>query len=198
MRTKNPRLGSGQRGMVLISSLLLLLIITILGVSMFRSFSIQEKVAGNVREKQRALQAAEIAQQYAEWWLAQGNNSAVTPVVCNSLLSANLNQGQVCSNALNLTAMGGVTTVPWQAAGADIGVTVDPPGNSMGAPTSNPTRGSYFALPRFYIADLGPSADGQGEVFQVDATGYGGNQNSVAVVESTVAVKPGVVDRGAL
>ena len=68
----------------------------------------------------------------------------------------------------------------------------------MGAPTSNPTRGSYFALPRFYIADLGPSADGQGEVFQVDATGYGGNQNSVAVVESTVAVKPGVVDRGAL
>ncbi|TLY57154.1 MAG: hypothetical protein E6K52_15005 [Gammaproteobacteria bacterium] len=109
MRTKNPRLGSGQRGMVLISSLLLLLIITILGVSMFRSFSIQEKVAGNVREKQRALQAAEIAQQYAEWWLAQGNNSAVTPVLCNSLLSANLSQGQVCSNALNLTAIGGVT-----------------------------------------------------------------------------------------
>ncbi|TLY57153.1 MAG: hypothetical protein E6K52_15000 [Gammaproteobacteria bacterium] len=43
-----------------------------------------------------------------------------------------------------------------------------------------------------------PDPVGQGEVFQVDATGYGGNQNSVAVVESTVAVKPGVVDRGAL
>src|SRR5207237_2847533 len=86
MRAESPQPGSGQRGMVLISSLLLLLIITILGVGMFRSFSVQEKVAGNVREKQRALQAAEIAQQYAEWWLAQGNNSATSPVVCNSLL----------------------------------------------------------------------------------------------------------------
>jgi len=36
--------------MVLVSSLLLLIIITILALSMFRSLSIQEKIAGNVRE----------------------------------------------------------------------------------------------------------------------------------------------------
>src|SRR5579864_7550374 len=59
-----------QAGMVLISSLLLLLVVTIMALSMFRSFGMQEKIAGNVREKQRALQAANSAQQYAEWWLA--------------------------------------------------------------------------------------------------------------------------------
>ncbi|HTX24264.1 MAG TPA: PilX N-terminal domain-containing pilus assembly protein, partial [Steroidobacteraceae bacterium] len=64
---------TAQAGMVLISAMLLLLIITILAVSMFRSFGVQEMVAGNVREKQRALHAAEAAQQYAEWWLS--NNS---------------------------------------------------------------------------------------------------------------------------
>jgi len=45
-----------QRGVALISSLLLLIIITILRFSMFRSFGTQEKIAGNLREKRRALQ----------------------------------------------------------------------------------------------------------------------------------------------
>ena len=42
---------------------------------MFRSFGMQEKIAGNMREKQRALQAAVSAEQYAEWWLS--NTGAV-------------------------------------------------------------------------------------------------------------------------
>ena len=68
MSTRTPA-RVAQRGMVLISSLLLLIIITILALSMFRSLSTQEKIAGNVREKERALHAAVSAQQYAEWWL---------------------------------------------------------------------------------------------------------------------------------
>src|SRR5712675_1995916 len=67
---------SAQRGVALISSLLLLIIITILALSMFRSFGTQEKIAGNLREKDRALHAAASAQQYGEWWLIQGNNAA--------------------------------------------------------------------------------------------------------------------------
>ena len=44
-----------EGGIVLISSLLLLLIVTVMALSMFRSFGVQEKIAGNMREKQRAL-----------------------------------------------------------------------------------------------------------------------------------------------
>ena len=43
-----------QRGMVLVTSLLLLVVVTLLAVSMFRSFGLDEKIAGNLREKQRA------------------------------------------------------------------------------------------------------------------------------------------------
>ena len=77
---RSPALG--EQGMVLVSSMLLLLIITILAVSMFRSFGTQEKIAGNVREKERALHAAESAEQYAEWWITQGNNVQNGAVVC--------------------------------------------------------------------------------------------------------------------
>jgi hypothetical protein len=46
------------------------------------------------------------------------------------------------------------------------------------------------ALPQFYISDMGPSIDPAypGEVYQVDAGGYGGNTNTVAEVESTYVV----------
>ena len=49
---------------------------------MFRSFGTQEKIAGNLREKERALHAAESAQQYGEWWLLQANNTATGGITC--------------------------------------------------------------------------------------------------------------------
>jgi type IV pilus assembly protein PilX len=180
-----------QRGMVMITSLLLLVVVTIIALSMFRSFGIQEKIAGNMREKQRALQAAVSAQQYAENWLS-GNASAV-PVTCSNLLNANIGQGQICSNKLSL-AVPDITSPPWMIGGVDIGVKYLPPGMSVSASTSvsaaslaNPT---YFEIPRFYISDLGPSADPNipGEIYQVDAVAYGGSSSTAAVVESTYAV----------
>jgi type IV pilus assembly protein PilX len=181
----------GQRGIALISSLLILLVLTILALAMFRSFGLQEKIAGNVREKQRALHAAEGAQSYAEWWL--GTNSANATVVCSSLLSANLGQGQICSNKLSDT-VASVTDVPWLAAGAHVGVTYNP-GNALTITTAA-ARDTYYGVPRFYISDVGISADGRGEIFQVDAAGYGSTANTVAVVESTLVVISGVIDRG--
>jgi type IV pilus assembly protein PilX len=182
--------GRHARGMALISSLLLLLVVTILALSMFRSFGIQEKIAGNVKEKQRALHAAESAQQYAEWWLS--NNPTVAPTVCASLLNANINQGQICSNRLKEDVGLSVAAVPWQSGGADIGVTYNPGMNV----TTTAGLDTFYAVPRFYIADLGLSADGSGEVYRVDAAGYGGNADTVAVVESTMAVKSSVTNRG--
>jgi type IV pilus assembly protein PilX len=180
-----------QRGIALISSLLILLVLTIVALAMFRSFGLQEKIAGNVREKQRALHAAEGAQSYAEWWL--GTNSANTTVVCSSLLSANLGQGQICSNKLSDT-VASVAGVPWLAAGALVGVTYNP-GNALTITTAA-AKDTFYSVPLFYISDVGISADGRGEIFQVDAAGYGSTANTVAVVESTLVVISGVIDRG--
>lgn len=182
-----------QRGMVLISSLLLLIVVTIIALSMFRGFGIQEKIAGNMREKQRALSAAVSAEVYAENWVS--NNSTAASGPCSTVLNANTGQGQICSNQLPLVvANGDVTQVPWQISGAPVGVTYLPPGMSVNTTTSvsaaNVANPTYFATPTFYISDMGASLDPSypGEVYQVDAVGYGGNSVTVAEIESTYVV----------
>ena len=183
-----------QRGVALISSLLLLLIITILALSMFRSFGTQERIAGNLREKDRALHAAVSAQQYGEWWLTQGNNTAVGAVACAlGTLSANLGQGQICNQTL--VQAGFTVTQPGTWATQ---IQYVPP--TMGVPGVTGTNGDppYFAAPAFYIVDRGVAGDGAGEAYQVDAYGYGSAAGTVAVVESTYEVAQGVVNRGGL
>ena len=193
MITRTHRSHHLQRGVVLVTSLLLLLVVTIMALSMFRSFGVQEKVAGNMREKQRALQAAVSAQTYAEQWLI--NNAATSaPAMCNLLLHANAQEGQICSNPLwlNLPANTTVATVPWAVGTAtNVGVDYIPPGMNVAAPNQGaPSSNSYAFAPTFYISDAGGSADPNvpGEIYQIDAVGYGGNGNTAAVVESTVAV----------
>jgi len=189
-----------QQGMALVSSVLLLLIITILALAMMRSFGTQEKIAGNVREKQRALHAAVSAQQYAQWWLTASNNLLTGAVTCGApLLNANATEGQICSNTL-LSLGINVTQVPWTAGGVNggpVGVTWLPAGMAIGVggTSNNP---DYYSKPTFYIADLGKAADGQGEAYQIDALGYGGSANAVAVVESTYEVAKGVSNLGGL
>jgi type IV pilus assembly protein PilX len=201
MITPAYRMPRSQRGVVLITSMLLLLVVTIMALSMFRSFGIQEKVAGNMREKQRALQAAVSAQTYAEQWLIS-NAATSVPAVCNALLSANAQQGQICSNRLWLSLPVGVTvtTVPWAVGtAANVGVTYTPPGMLVQAASAGNSN-SYVTKPTFYISDAGTSADSNvpGEIYQIDAVGYGGNGNTAAVVESTYAVYSSSSNKGGL
>jgi type IV pilus assembly protein PilX len=175
--------GARQRGMVLISALLLLLVATILAVSMFRSFNTEEKIAGNLREKERAVHAAEAAQQYAEWWLSSG--TANLPGTCNSIVDFTI--GQVCSNSIagvdfsQLSSWTyGVTYEPTDAArNMSIAISTTP-GTSVAAGTT------FYSAPMFIVSDVGAGAGG--EIYQVDALGYGGTANTVAVVESTYVV----------
>jgi type IV pilus assembly protein PilX len=179
------RLNASQRGMVLVSSLLLLVVVTILAIGLFRSFGMDEKIAGNTREKQRALQAAISAEQFAEWWLSIGNT--VSNVTCSTTVQAPATV-QVCSNTLPSVLTGGaaaIALVPWKIAGAAVGVNYTPPNMTV---TATSTAGTYYTNPVFYISYLGVGigpGGGQGPVYQIDAAGYGGSPNTAAVVEST-------------
>lgn len=48
-----------ERGMALVMALVILVILTILGITAMSTSSLQEKMAGNVQEQTRAFQAAE-------------------------------------------------------------------------------------------------------------------------------------------
>ncbi len=53
--------GSGQRGAILVTSMLLLIVLTVLGIAVMRMTNMQERMAGNTRDLNVALQSAEAA-----------------------------------------------------------------------------------------------------------------------------------------
>ena len=164
-----------QRGMVLVTALLLLVVVTLLAVGMFRSFGLDEKIAGNVREKQRALSAAETAEQFAEYWLASGNASAGIACAAGTFPTT----PQICTFA---TILANPTSLPWP-----IGVKYVSPSTAL---TMNVTHtavpGSYFTAPAFSIAYLGTTSTST--LYQIDAVGYGGSPDTAAVVEAIYAI----------
>jgi type IV pilus assembly protein PilX len=180
---------SSQRGMALVAALLLLLVITILGVGMFHSFGIQERIAGNTREKHRALHAAETAEVHVETALKgnQGAN-ATTGVACTAGVVAETPPAiQVCTNTLATVATN-MSTLPLNIGGQAAGVTYTPPGITVGTDSSN----VYFALPSYYVSFIAGLYNQQTGVstntYTIDALGYGGTANSMAEVESTYVV----------
>lgn len=58
-----------QRGAVLIISLIILIVLTILGVTAMQSTTLEEKMAGNMRERDIAFQSAEAALREGESFL---------------------------------------------------------------------------------------------------------------------------------
>lgn len=173
-----------QHGMALVSGLLLLVVITILAISMFRSFGIQARIAGNTREKQRALHAAEGAQAYAEWFVSlPGGGNATMGDTCSGLVTITVpTDVKVCSNQLTASTL---TAGPWMSQGNPVGFVYQPPGMSTTGPDAYPQP------PMFYIAfinALPPVGGTQITNYRVDATGAGGTSNTVAVVESTYQV----------
>ena len=194
---------TSQRGVALVTSLILLVIITILALSMFRSFGTQERIAGNMREKERALHAANSAQQYAEWWLTQGvNGSPNQGISCAAgIIAASPTEGEICNQTPqqvmgSQSAMTSAPNIPWK-----IGMSYTPTGMSFGTAevalgdTNGDLSAPYFAAPGYWITDLGGVFDNPGaEAYQIDAYAYGSSQTTVAVVESYYEVIPGVTN----
>jgi type IV pilus assembly protein PilX len=179
---------SAQRGMVLITTLLLLIVVTILAVGMFRSFGLDEKIAGNTREKQRALNAAETAEQYAEYWLANGTNNSTITCTGPATASSSNYLGQICSNTLP-TVVPNVAQVPWQIAGVNVGVTYIPAAPTAMTINTGGGAGNYYFAPQYYVSYLGISANGLQTYYQIDAVGWGGSPDTAAVVESTYVLQ---------
>jgi type IV pilus assembly protein PilX len=176
---RTAQLPARHKGMALITGLLLLLVVTIIAVSMFRGFGVEEQIAGNTREKQRSLNSAISAEQYAEWWLTSGQASAATDCATGFVSS---DTGEIC-NATN--PQPDFTSMPWST-----GVTYVPFSSSQTISGANAaSQGSYYQPPGFYITDWG-NAQG-GTLYQIDAYGWGGTSNSLSVIEATFVITNG-------
>jgi type IV pilus assembly protein PilX len=171
-----------QGGMALVAALLLLLVLTMLGVGMFRSFGLQEHIAGNTRERQRALHAAAVAQSYAEWWLTSDKG-------------ANAQQGISCATGLatapqicNQTLVNPVS-VPW---GTAVSYTPTAPTTMLTGTANAGVTDNYINAPNFYIQWVSGFYDKTSGAavnnYLVDANGFAGTTTAAAVVESSFTV----------
>ncbi len=184
---------AAQFGMVLITTMLLLVVVTILALAMFRGVGLETRIAGNTMEKQRALQAADSAQQYAEQWLVN-NVTSTTAVDCSGTASSSSAAPAICSNILAKSiGSGTLTKVPWAIGGSAAGYSYNPVNSTTSTnyfPVSTAGgAGTFYSAPVFYISQLGPDATRSNAIdYAIDAWSYAGAQSTVAVVESTYRI----------
>jgi type IV pilus assembly protein PilX len=76
-----------QRGVVLLIALIMLIAMTLVGVSMLRSVGAGAGIAGNLAFKQNATAAADLGAEIARTWVY--NTGAATPLVLDAVSAAN-------------------------------------------------------------------------------------------------------------
>lgn len=158
-------------GFVLISSMLILVILTLLSVSMARSFWFQEQMGGNAREKARAFSAAQAALQYAEIWLQK--NASKTPVNCGT--AAGEISIRICTDApgdLSKVPLDTRTSIPLTYINV----------SSSGGLTSGDAN--FYANPGVHIRFLYSTPDGSVNFYRITAYGYGSNRSAMATTQS--------------
>lgn len=84
--TRRPRAQRTQRGAVLVVSLLLLTVVTLLGITSMRTTVLEQRMSGNMQDRDRAFQAAESALRRAEAHLAGGLDPVVDLTGSDGLL----------------------------------------------------------------------------------------------------------------
>ena len=180
------RLGN-QRGIVMITAMILLLVLTVLSLAMFQNFGLLERISGNSREKQRSFHVAQSTLEYAEQTLAGSSNPTQT---CTGLIATSSTNAIVCNTPQTNAQMNGV---PWT-----VGVQYTPP--NLTVTTAGNATGvyGYASLPAYYIYPLGNDYYGNTQVFLVTAMAEGGNANAVTVVQSTYGLTSTSKDAGAL
>ena len=166
-----------QGGYALLMGVFMLVIGSLLAITLYRSFGIEGRIAGNTLDKQRSLQVAESVLRYGEWWLAQGG--AGTGITCSGLFNAgSMLDMHACIDPMT-DAM--AATLPWTNAGlyTPAGMTVADGGGQSATGDIN-----YALAPRLYIGHLGLASDGISRLYQVNALAYGGSASTATVVRS--------------
>jgi len=183
LRAAPPR----SRGMILITSLLLLVVVTLLAIAMFHGVGLEYRIAGNSLDKQRALQAAESAQEYGEQWLVANapqdyGGAEIWGIPCAAANFTAATTPVMCSNSL-LSTISSLGSVPWGGSASSLGVNYNPGGDLTQSSTGG--QNTVASLPSVYVSRLGYDLGTANSLdFTVDAWSYGGSTSTVSVVES--------------
>lgn len=173
-----------QHGAALVTSLIILLVLTVLGVSAMSTSSLEELMAGNLRDQNLSFQAAEAALQDGERYI---DGWGGTPP---GATSSGDNNGVYTQDAFGLyefTAFD--TTNVWNNAvattyGTDTGIAISDLGDVQALPM-------YIIEEEDFVAkDASFRSQAQREgayYYRVTGRGVGASSNAVTLLQTTVA-----------
>jgi type IV pilus assembly protein PilX len=182
-----------QAGFALITSLLILVVVTLLAISMFQGTGLQQKIAGNSREKERAFEAAQSSLQYGEYWLTNGDPGTGLPCTASVNVTSDADM-RACMTTL--PNPGDPATWPTTLGYTPPAMKVNDGSNGIGGQTPDSTDILYAQVPGLHIAYMGTSGTGNKMLYMVTAAGYGGSSATVSVVQSVYATTTSVKDLG--
>jgi len=125
-----------QRGTVLLMALMFLVVLSMLGLAMVSSTSVEERMARNARDQDVAMQAAEAALRDARIRVTGQYNSPATPL-------ASYNFADDCTSGL---CSPNATQPVWSAFSLDAS-----PSTALGTTTSSPTMQGVSQQPRYLV-----------------------------------------------
>ena len=179
-----------QRGMVLVLALVFLLLLTLLGITALNTTSLEEKMAGNVKDRNLAFQAAESALTLAESWI---NAQIGKPVFPNTSIGLYLPDTGISGDP---DSVDNWNENIWT--GSNVVAYPNTPGQ-----TGSGTLGKISAQPKYIIEDMGEIEESSGSltfatdykgskkgsttVLRITASGTGGTSAAVVMVQSTYA-----------
>ncbi|HED34905.1 MAG TPA: hypothetical protein ENJ08_11970 [Gammaproteobacteria bacterium] len=159
-----------QQGAVLVVGLIMLLVMTIIGLSAMRSTILEEKMAGNFRDSNIAFQAAEAA-------LRDGENDVMCQGCTRSpVISGLTNFDSSCTGGL----CGGWSPTVWTDA--------TKMGNAVvyGTYTAATAISGVAAPPKYLVEGKKCNAAGWAtwkNCYQITATGYGGSTTTTRILQ---------------
>ncbi|HEY7884559.1 MAG TPA: PilX N-terminal domain-containing pilus assembly protein [Cellvibrionaceae bacterium] len=163
-----------QSGMTLIIGMIMVLLITIIGLAAIRGSGLQEQMAGNMRDRQVAFEAAEAALRGGEGFVLQGS----VPIGSQQGFVASLD-----SPAASFWLGMGDAPFDWAAGSATV-AGID---GVSEAPRYVVEEVSFIEPGLFGgAADWSSIQNMEPEImYRITARGVGGNANSVVVLQST-------------
>jgi len=170
-----------QRGAALITTLIILLVLTVLGVSAMGTSSLEELMAGNMRDQNLSFQAAEAALRDGERDIAGWGGMPPTAT------SDGTNKGLYTLDTFDSFEMTAYSTSVWNNAtiyGTNTGVAV----SSLGIVQTLPI---YIIEEQDFIAkDASFKSQVQKDgafYYRVTTRGVGSSANAVSIIQSTTA-----------
>lgn len=171
-----------QKGAILFVSIILLVILSLMGITALRVSTMEERMAGNMRDRAIAFQAAEAALRAAEQFLGAGvptATGAYTGTSCTKgvfkLVAGLPYFAQVSGQTWDGSSISFWNSWPWATASCYYTDNI--------VLTNFAKIGKPIETPRYVIEEMPATA--AGNAYRVTAMGYGNSKKAQVILQAT-------------